>query len=170
MSLPNYYTNESIYILTFIVLIIYIFLIFTLFILLSSFDIRSVRNLSDLKKFGVLFPFNFLFLITILSFAGIPPLFGFSIKLIVFLLLINSSISFYLVILAIFNFFTLYFYIQNIRYLVSNSPNNYYIYANYFVVLSDVNMFVSIIFFIINILGVLYLSDIIIFSSLFAAQ
>ncbi len=151
-------------------LIIYIFLIFTIFLLLSSFDIRSVRNLSDLKKFGVLFPFNFLFLITILSFAGIPPLFGFSIKLIVFLLLINSSISFYLVILAIFNFFALYFYIQNIRYLVSNSPNNYYIYANYFVVLSDVNIFVSIIFFITNILGVLYLSDIIIFSSLFAVQ
>jgi len=144
---------------------IYIFLVFSLFLLLNTFDIRYIKSLSDLKKFGVTFPFNLLFLITIMSFAGIPPLFGFSVKLIVFLLLINSGALFYVFLLAIFNFFTLYFYIQNVRYVINNSSNNYYIYVNNFVLLSESTLFFSMLFGLINLVGILYLSDLMIFFS-----
>jgi NADH:ubiquinone oxidoreductase subunit 2 (subunit N) len=102
-------------------------------------------------------------LVTILSFAGIPPLFGFSIKLVLFLLIINSTALFYVLILAVFNFFTLYFYIQNVRYVVNNSPNNYYVYVNNFVLMSDTSMFFSMLFGLINITGILYLGDLSIF-------
>lgn len=159
----NYYFVESIYSSVNIIIIIYIFLIFTFFLLLNTFDVRYIKTLSDLKKFGVIFPFNLLFLVTILSFAGIPPLFGFSIKLVLFLLIINSTALFYVLILAVFNFFTLYFYIQNVRYVVNNSPNNYYVYVNNFVLLSDTTMFFSMLFGLINITGILYLGDLSIF-------
>jgi NADH:ubiquinone oxidoreductase subunit 2 (subunit N) len=147
---------------------IYIFLVFSFFLLLNSFDVRFIKNLSDLKKFGVLFPFNLLFLITILSFAGIPPLFGFSIKLIIFLLIINNAALFYLMFISLFNFFTLYFYIQNVRYVVNNSSNNFFIYINNQVFLSDNSMFYSIAFLLVNLLGILYLSDMLIFFTLLA--
>jgi NADH:ubiquinone oxidoreductase subunit 2 (subunit N) len=104
------------------------------------------------------------------SFAGVPPLFGFTVKLIVFLLLISSSSLFYVSMLSLFNFFTLYFYIQNVRYIVNNSSNNYYLFFNNFVVLSDVSMFISIVLFIINIFGILYISDLYIFLNLFTVQ
>lgn len=136
-----------------------------MFLLLNTLDIRYIKSLSDLKKFGVTFPFNLLFLITIMSFAGIPPLFGFSVKLIVFLLLINSGALFYVLLLAIFNFFTLYFYIQNVRYVINNSSNNYYIYVNNFVLLSESTLFFSMLFGLINLVGILYLSDLMIFFS-----
>lgn len=148
------------------IIIIYIFLVFSFFLLLNTFDVRFIKNLSDLKKFGVLFPFNLLFLITILSFAGIPPLFGFSIKLILFLLIINNAAFFYLTFISIFNFFTLYFYIQNVRYVINNSSNNFFIYVNHHVFLSDNSMFYSIGFLLINIVGILYLSDFLIFFTL----
>ena len=165
--LTNHYINEFIYLTTIFILVAYMFLIFTFFLLLNTFDTRFIKNLSDLKKFGTIFPFNFLFLITILSFAGVPPLFGFSIKLFVFLLLINSSALFYMTTLTLFNFFTLYFYIQNVRYIINNSPNNFYIYANNFVVLSDVVMFVLLFSLLINITGILYLADVSVFLYLF---
>jgi NADH:ubiquinone oxidoreductase subunit 2 (subunit N) len=146
---------------------IYIFLVFSFFILLNTFDIRYIKNLSDLKKFGVIFPFNLLFLITILSFAGIPPLFGFSIKLILFLLIINSAAFFFLIFVSLFNFFTLYFYIQNVRYIINNSSNNFFIYLNNFVFLSDNVMFFSIVFLLINLAGIIYLADLLIIFNLF---
>jgi NADH-quinone oxidoreductase subunit N len=154
---------ESLYVSVYLIILVYIFLVFTFFLLLNTFDIRYIRNLSDLKKFGILFPFNLLFLVTILSFAGIPPLFGFSIKLILFLLIINSTAVFYLITLAVFNFFTLYFYIQNVRYVINNSSNNYYVYVNNFVLLSDLSMFFSMFFCLLNLTGILYLSDLFIF-------
>lgn len=141
---------------------------FTFFLLLNNYDIRFIKNLSDLKKFGVTFPFNLIFLITIMSFAGIPPLFGFSIKLILFLLLINGSSLIFVVILAVFNFFTLYFYIQNVRYVINNSKSNFYVYVNNFVYISDVVIYMLLMSLLLNISGILYLADILLFFSCFS--
>ena len=150
------------------ILVIYIFLVFTFFLLLNTFDMRFIKNLSDFKKFGTTFPFNLLFLVTIMSFAGVPPLFGFSIKLILFLFLVNGSALFYVGILAFFNFFTLYFYIQNVRYVVNNSSSNFYIYVNNFAHISESSMFVSLAALLLNLFGILHLSDLLIFFSSFS--
>lgn len=155
----TYYFSESLYISCIFVMSIYIFLLFTFFTLLNTFDVRYIKSLSDLKKFGVIFPFNLLFIIVILSFAGIPPLFGFSIKLLVFLLVVQSASIFYTAVLALFNFFTLYFYIQNVRYIINNSKNNYYVYLNNFAHISDTAMFVLFLSLLINLIGIFYLSD-----------
>lgn len=163
----NYFT-EFVYLISISILFIYVFLVFTFFLLLNTYDIRFIKNLSDLKKFGLTFPFNLMFLITIMSFAGIPPLFGFSIKLILFLLLINGASLFFVGLLALFNFFTLYFYIQNVRYVVNNSKNTFYIYTNNFVYISDCVMFFLLASLLVNLSGILYLSDILIIFANFS--
>jgi len=68
--------------------------------------------------------------------------------------------------IALFNFFTLYFYIQNVRYVINNSSNVFFIYLNNFAFLSDKSMFFSTISLIINLIGILYLSDILIFINI----
>ena len=161
------YFIDSIYVSSTMIIFVYVLLSFTLFFLFNLFDVRFVKTLSDFKKFGLMFPTNLFFLVTIMSFAGIPPLFGFSIKLMLFLILINSTAIFYSVLLAIFNFFTLYFYIQNVRYIVNNSSSNYYLYINHFAHVSESLFFLLIIMFLINLGGVIYLSDFIIFFSNF---
>ena len=123
--------------------------------------------MSDFKKVGITFPFNLIFLIVIMSFAGIPPLFGFSIKLILFLVLINNSSIIFVLVLALFNFFTLYFYIQNVRYIVNDSGNTFYVYNKNFAYLNEISIFILLFTLIINLVGVLYLSDILIFFSTF---
>jgi len=75
--------------------------------LINIFDTRIIKTLFDFKKFGVLQPFNFFFIILISSIAGVPPLVGFTIKFISFLLLISANSVFYIIILVIFNCFTL---------------------------------------------------------------
>ncbi len=162
--------NETVQINICIVLLVYIYLVFAFFLLMNNFDTQYIRSLSDLKKFGTIFPLNLLFLVTILSFAGIPPLFGFTIKLITFFLVFDSGIAWYITLLTLFNFFTLYFYIQNVRFLINTSRNNYYIYFDSFVVLSDTNMFISIVFFIVNTIGIVYLAEVLIIFNLVTAQ
>lgn len=141
---------------------------FTFFLLLNNYDMRFIKNLSDFKKVGVTFPFNLIFLVTILSFAGIPPLFGFSIKLILFLLLINGASLIFVMILAVFNTFTLYFYIQNVRYVINSSKSNFYIYTNNFVYISDIVMYILLMSLLLNISGILCLADILLFFSCFS--
>lgn len=147
--------------ISFLILTVYIFLTFAMYLLLNVFDVRYIKNLSDLKKIGSVFPFNILFLILILSFAGIPPLFGFTIKMLIFISLIKSTAPIYITLLALFNFFTLYFYVQNVRYVVNNSPNNYYTYAQYFAILSESSLFVLFGILLVNIAGILCIADLV---------
>lgn len=157
------YFVESIYVSVLLIIAIYVFLVFTFFLLLNTFDLKYIKNLSDLKKFGIVFPLNLVFLMTILSFAGIPPLFGFSIKLMLFLIVIKGTAIFYTVLLTLFNFFTLYFYIQNVRYVINNTTNVFYLYVNHFMYLSDTTMFVLLGGLLLNTVGVLYLPELIVF-------
>ena len=138
---------------------IYIFIVFTFLVLLSLFDVRFFKTLSDFKRFGISYPFNFIFIMMILSFAGVPPLFGFSTKLIVFLSLSKSSQFLFLFGLSIFNFFTLYFYIQNIRYVVSKVENTFTLFENGVSKIRESMLFSSLFMLSINIFGIFMLQD-----------
>jgi len=146
---------------------IYIFIVFTFLVLLSLFDVRFFKTLSDFKRFGISYPFNFIFIMMILSFAGVPPLFGFSTKLIVFLSLSKSSQFLFLFGLSIFNFFTLYFYIQNIRYVVSKVENTFTLFENGVSKIRESMLFSSLFMLSINIFGIFMLQDLWVFFSFF---
>lgn len=148
-----------------LIITIYVILVFSMFLLLNIFDLKYIKHLSDFKKLGLIFPVNLMFLIMILSFAGIPPLFGFSIKLVTFLLMIKGTVFFYTAFIAVFNFFTLYFYVQNVRYVINDSSNNYYVYINNFVYFSENVLFLLLLSMFLNLGGIFYLSDMCIFLS-----
>jgi len=135
--------------------------------LINIFDTRIIKTLFDFKKFGVLQPFNFFFIILISSIAGVPPLVGFTIKFISFLLLISANSVFYIIILVIFNCFTLYFYIQNLRYIINDGKNNYFIYVNNHVYLSNTSLFILFFMLSINIFGFFYMVEFLPFFQLF---
>ncbi len=75
------------------------------------------------------------------------------------MLIVNGNAIFFIWLLVLFNFFTLYFYIQNVRYVINNNPNNFYVYVNNVVYLSEVTMFILLGSLLLNLGGVLYLAD-----------
>lgn len=102
---------------------VYLFLSTALFAILLIFSDKAYSTLNKLKnlqEFYSLFIFALLFL---LSLAGIPPLFGFVGKFLLYIQLLGQK-SFYLFsIFLIFNIFILYFYIQNIRFMVAKNSS-----------------------------------------------
>lgn len=104
---------------------VYIMLSSALFIILL---VVSDKTYSTLNKLKYLQEFHSLFIITLLlllSLAGIPPLLGFIGKFMLYIQLLAYK-SFYLFTLfLLFNVFILYFYIQNIRFMVSKNNSSF---------------------------------------------
>lgn len=104
-------------------ILVYIVLSLSLFFILL---ILSDKTYSTLNKFKSLQEFHAIFIITIfslLSLAGIPPLLGFVGKFLLYMQLLATK-SFYLFIIFLtFNVFILYFYIQNVRFMVNKNTN-----------------------------------------------
>lgn len=111
------------YIDTLVILFIYMFIynlsLIMIFWTLSqfvSFNFKTLYSFNDLK-------FNYYFTtllsIVLFSMAGVPPFLGFFSKILILILLINSSFFLFYVFFFGLLFFGLYFYLQNIRFLHS---------------------------------------------------
>lgn len=86
-----------------------------------SFMFKSIYSFSNFK-----FSFYFLisFVITIFSMAGVPPFAGFFSKLLVMISLSSSNFTIFYFFFFSLLFLGLYFYIQNIRFLLSSNTSN----------------------------------------------
>lgn len=137
-----------------------VFMLILSIILLTN--LSKFKSLNQFKEFN---SYNFILyslIFSLLSMAGVPPLLGFTGK---FLAILYSSFkSQYLLIIfmTILNIFSMYFYIQNLRFVVKKNKSsilnfkNYYVNINYNITLNIIllNFF--------NFFGILFLSDIII--------
>ena len=65
--------------------------------------------------------------------AGIPPLMGFVGKFLLFNFLFLSQKYIYIIVFSSLNFFSIYFYIQNLRFLVSKTQSMYFLVAGFYV-------------------------------------
>lgn len=92
----------------------------TIFQLLMS----NNKTLYSLANFNSLHHSSKLMTISIFSMAGVPPFIGFFSKVWIFTLLADSS--FFILFFMFFPliFFSLYFYVQNIRFLNTSKPSN----------------------------------------------
>lgn len=114
-------TLLSIYLFFYNLSLVVIFLNFFSFI---NTKIKTIFSFNEFKLNFFLLSTTF---IAILSMAGVPPFIGFFSKLFLLILLSSSYIATLYIPLLILLFFGLYFYTQNLRYiLTSNNKNTNY--------------------------------------------
>jgi len=92
-----------------------------LFTVLFLFDTTKLKTLTDLK---VCIRYNYIIytlMAIILSIGGIPPFLGFSGKFAIFYLIVLKQKQLYLYLFSVLNFFSIYFYIQNLRFLAGKT-------------------------------------------------
>ena len=113
-------------------LLIYNASILLFFSTLFQFKTTSFKTLHALSKFNTHNSASKVFIIVFFSMAGVPPFVGFFSKVLIFVLLTNSS---YFILFCFFlpiTFLGLYFYVQNIRFLnaskASTTPNQHHLF------------------------------------------
>ena len=152
----NYYYGYSIIYMN---VYIYIFILYTFFSLLLIFDVKKVKTLTNLKIFN---KNNFLSVTTvliILSMAGIPPLVGFVGKFLIFNYLFFSQKYLYILIFSFMNFFSIYFYIQNLRFLISKVQKNFFLKSGFYVFYNKKLIDLIVLLNLVNFFGILYFED-----------
>jgi len=138
-------------------------MLINLFLIFFIFDIKYFKTLNELKFFGNL-PFLYLYVVILfLSFAGIPPFIGFLGKFLTFIYFFskNNIIMFLLFIFS--NFFIIYFYLQNLRFLISKNLSNKLCLKNNQVFFNSNCMFYLNLLNFFNISSILYFEDFLIF-------
>lgn len=139
---------------------IYIYILYIFFSLLFLYDLKKIKTLNNLK---VLNKYNFVSLTTVLIFlsmAGIPPLMGFVGKFLLFNYLFLSQKYFFIIIFSFLNFFSIYFYTQNLRFLITKTQPVYFLIGGFYVFFNKglLNILVLLNFF--NFFSILYFEDI----------
>jgi NADH:ubiquinone oxidoreductase subunit 2 (subunit N) len=138
---------------------IYIFILYTFFSLLLIFDTKKIKTLTNLKIFN---KNNFLSITTVLivlSMAGIPPLVGFVGKFLIFNYLFFSQKYLYICVFSFMNFFSIYFYIQNLRFLISKTQKNFFLKNGFYVFYNKKLINLIVLLNLINFFGILYMED-----------
>jgi len=106
-------------------MVIYNLALYLVFFTLLQFVMIEAKTLYSFSTLGATTFFNKTLTIALFSMAGVPPFLGFFAKLFLFILLCGSNFltlfpPFFLIL-----FISLYFYIQNIRFLNSTGPANF---------------------------------------------
>lgn len=104
---------------------IYVFILYLFFSVLFIFDVKKLKTLNNLKVLNRYNFFSITVVLTFLSMSGIPPLAGFVGKFLLFNFLFFSQKYIFIVFFSFLNFFSIYFYIQNLRFLISKTQQNY---------------------------------------------
>jgi NADH-quinone oxidoreductase subunit N len=157
-NLLNDFENYSISLLLFNI-IIYIFMLTNIFLLLFLFDLKYIKTLNELKFIGNTSFLTVYLVLLFLSFAGTPPLLGFVGKFLIFIFILYKQNLFIFLIFLFLNFFSMYFYLQNLRFIVSKKISNKIIYKNNFIYYNSSVIFFFNIFNFFNITSIFYFED-----------
>lgn len=130
-----FFTNFSEYFLGIITfnILIYVILLYSLCSLFFLFDLKYVKTLTDLKSMNFIDSVSLFIVISLLSLAGIPPLVGFCSKFLLFVYFLKKTNIALLFFFVFFNFFAMFFYLQNTRFLVAKESRSYFNIKNNYV-------------------------------------
>lgn len=140
-------------------------LLLNLFLIFFLFDLKKLKTLNDFKNNNNVMSLSIWISILLLSFAGVPPLLGFVSKFLIFISIFFKKNLFLFFIFIFFNIVIIYFYIQNLRFIISykNSviflKKNYrsYFNANISYILNFLNF--------LNLCGILFFEEVLIYFS-----
>jgi len=139
----------------------YISILILFFNLLFLFDVSKLKSINNIK---ILNKVNFISItisLTFLSMSGIPPLAGFVGKFLIFNFLFFLQKYIYILVFSLLNFFSIYFYIQNLRFLIIKSQTKNNFLKNNFIVEFSKNLLNIIVFLnFLNFFGIIYFEDI----------
>lgn len=154
--------KEYIFSLLLLNITVYLILLFNVFFIFFLFDVKYVKTLSELKFLGNTTSISIFLVISLMSFAGVPPLLGFSGKFLIFLTLFSKSSWLFIVFFGIVNIFLIYFYIQNFRFL---SAKRIYDKTLHSMNLIRSNTFVNILVYLnfFNVFSIFFIEELIIF-------
>jgi NADH:ubiquinone oxidoreductase subunit 2 (subunit N) len=95
--------------------------------------------------------------------SGIPPLAGFVGKFLLFNFLFFTQKYLVIILFSLLNFFSIYFYLQNLRFLISKTQPNYFLINGYYVYFNKglINLIVFLNLF--NFLNIFYFEDVLYF-------
>ena len=155
--------NEYSFSLLLFSILSYIFILVNIFLIFFIFDMKYLKSLNELKFFGNL-PLITIFLVLILlSFAGVPPLLGFLSKFLIFIFILTKNNFLFLFLFIFSNMFVIYFYIQNLRFLVSKNISNKFFIKKNFVNINNNIVYIFNVFNYFNLLAILYFEEFLIY-------
>ncbi len=141
-------------------IVIYIVLTAAIFVFLFIIDNRSFNFLNNFKLVQGVASIFIGVVLCVASMAGIPPLLGFVGKFCLFIYLLSVESYFLFLIFLVVNFFALYFYIQNFRFMVSRTTNYTYLGFKFSFVLNEWYIYFSVLLLVLNVFGFLFIEDI----------
>lgn len=127
--------------------------------MLFLYDIKKLKTLTSLK---VLNKYSFISLTTVLLFlsmSGIPPLAGFVGKFLMFNFLFFSQNYIYVSLFSLLNFFSIYFYVQNLRFMVSKTQVNFFLISGFNVFYSKNLINILVFLNLLNFFSIIYIED-----------
>ena len=139
---------------------VYVYLLYTFFCVLLLFNITEFKTLNSLKNLGKLNVATITTIMVLLSVAGIPPLAGFVGKFLILNFLLFKQFFYFVVLFSLVNFFTLYFYLQCLRFLIARSQTNIFILLNTRAFLNKVVVTLLVLLSLFNFFGILFFSDV----------
>ena len=147
--------------------LVYNFSLFLFFLTIKQISLTNVTTLHFLSDLSSRNDFKRSVIVVLFSMAGIPPFLGFFTKLVIISTLTNSYLYFLYPLFFVLLFSGLYFYIQNIRLLMTQSSitSCYQKYVHdAFIYHPIILYFLSLIFVILLILGGIFIEDLLLYA------
>lgn len=153
--------HEYIYAVIILNMLVYIYTITAFVSILILFNQSTLISTS---QFGNINSIRFIkssLVFVIFTLAGVPPTIGFLSKLLSCILIFNNNSIVFISIFLFINFFMLYFYIQQLLYLVTTKHNKeQYLWYRYAVYLDSTLLYNILLFMVLNLFGIFLLYDI----------
>jgi len=161
--LENNYIVEYSFGLLILNIVTYLLLMVMVFSIFFIFQINMVQNLSNLRLLNAHKFFSLIIILTFLSLAGIPPLLGFIGKFLLLMVIMCTNNYLLFVFLSFINLFTLYFYLQNTRFIISKNNSTELNTLNSVVIFHHKPIILVCFINSINFLGIFIFEDILIY-------